>query len=258
MTMEEIMTLEELINRIDALSETDMILIEYILTNKSKVSQMKAAELSKDTYVSISSVTRLSQKLGFDGFSELKYFLRNEIDSVHTMNNSSWNLLKEDLVRTVNMIEDSNYTKYSQLINDSSRIFVYATDWGERNAAKLFIRNFMSVGIYMTIIPSITELRWATENTIEGDLFIIISYSGANQELSELSKVLNLKNVNTISVTPLTKNNLSLIIPNNIYYIVTPLQGLSYNPLSEYNLFTTLHVVLDAVFRNYHEFKYKP
>lgn len=250
------MTLEELINRIDSLSESDLILIEYILTNKSKVSQMKATELSKETYVSISSVTRLSQKLGFAGFSELKYFLRNEIESVLTTKSSSWNLLKEDLLRTVNIIEDSNYTKYSQLINESSRVFVYATDWGERKAANLFIRNFMSVGIYMTIIPSITELRWVTENSVVDDLFIIISYSGSSQELSELSKILSLKKVKTISVTPLTKNNLSLIIPNNIYYIVTPLNGLSPNPLSEYNMFTTLHVVLDAVFRNYLEFKH--
>ncbi|KFN89875.1 hypothetical protein [Tetragenococcus muriaticus] len=38
---------------------------------------------------------------------------------------------------------------------------------------------------------------------------------------------------------------------NNLYYQASQLEGISQDPSAEYNLFTALHIVLDALFRNY-------
>lgn len=103
----------------------------------------------------------------------------------------------------------------------------------------------------MTIVPSITELRWISERIQKDDMVMIISYSGEGKDVTELSQLLKLRKVKMVSVTPLSKNPLSTLASNNLYYQATQLEGVSDNPHAEYNLFTTLHIVLDALFRNY-------
>lgn len=245
------MRLEEIINRVDHFSTIEYTLLEYIISAKSKVIQMQAAELAKLTYTSAASVTRLSQKLGFSGFNEFKFFLKNEVNEQKTNNNKSWQLLQTDIEKTMQLIEEVNLAPIGQLISQASHIFVFGTDWGERNAAELLARNFMAVGIYMTVIPSVTELLWVSENIQKDDLMIIISYSGEDQGVTELSHYIKLKKTKLISITPLSKNRLSRLSTYNLYYQTTQLEDLSENPHAQYNLFTTLSFVLDALFRSY-------
>ncbi|KFN90230.1 hypothetical protein TMUPMC115_2018 [Tetragenococcus muriaticus PMC-11-5] len=70
------MRLEERINQVDSFSNTEYVLLEYLISSKSKVINMQAAELAKHTFTSPASVTRLSQKLGFSGFNEFKFVFK--------------------------------------------------------------------------------------------------------------------------------------------------------------------------------------
>ncbi|GFK23793.1 MurR/RpiR family transcriptional regulator [Tetragenococcus halophilus] len=252
------MRLEERINQVSSFSNIEYVLLEYIISAKSKVIHMQAAELAQDTYTSPASVTRLSQKLGFSGFNEFKFFLKQEVNERKTNKIKGWHLSQSDIEKTINLIEEVNLLPINRLIAEAKNVFVFGTDWGERNTAEFLARNFMSVGIYMTIIPSITELRWICEKIQKDDVIIIISYSGEGKDVTELSQLLKLKKVKIISVTPLTKNQLSNLSSNNLYYQATQLEGVSEDPNTEYNLFTTLHVVLDALFRNYFDNFYLP
>lgn len=245
------MRLEERINQVNNFSNTEYILLEFIISAKSKVIKMQAAELAAQTYTSPASVTRLSQKLGFSGFNEFKFFLKQEVNELKLHKNKSWQLLQTDIEKTTNLTEEANLLPISRLIAEAKNIFVFGTDWGERNTAELFVRNFITVGVYMTIVPSITELRWISERIQKDDMVMIISYSGEGKDVTELSQLLKLRKVKMVSVTPLSKNPLSTLASNNLYYQATQLEGVSDNPHAEYNLFTTLHIVLDALFRNY-------
>ncbi|GBD80526.1 putative RpiR family transcriptional regulator [Tetragenococcus halophilus subsp. halophilus] len=81
------MRLEERINQVSSFSNIEYVLLEYIISAKSKVIHMQAAELAQDTYTSPASVTRLSQKLGFSGFNEFKFFLKQEVNERKTNHN---------------------------------------------------------------------------------------------------------------------------------------------------------------------------
>ncbi|RQD33329.1 MurR/RpiR family transcriptional regulator [Tetragenococcus halophilus subsp. halophilus DSM 20339] len=246
-----LMRLEERINQVDSFSNTEYVLLEYLISSKSKVINMQAAELAKHTFTSPASVTRLSQKLGFSGFNEFKFFLKQEVNELKANKNKSWHLLQSDIEKTINLTDEANLLPISRLIAEAKTIFVFGTDWGERNTAELFVRNFIAVGIYMTIIPSVTELRWVSQKVQKEDLIIIISYSGEGKDVTEISQLLKLKKVKIVSVTPLSKNHLSTLSSNNLYYQASQLEGISQDPSAEYNLFTALHIVLDALFRNY-------
>ncbi|GMG64414.1 MurR/RpiR family transcriptional regulator GlvR [Tetragenococcus halophilus] len=245
------MRLEERINQVSSFSNIEYVLLEYIISAKSKIIYMQATELASNTYTSPASITRLSKKLGFSGFNEFKFFLKQEVNERRTNKNKSWQLLQSDIEKTIHLTEETNLLPINRLIAEAKNIFVFGTDWGEHNTAELFARNFMALDIYMTVIPSITELRWVSEKVQKNDVILIISYSGEGKDVTEISQLLKLKKVKIISVTPLTRNHLSNLSSHNLYYQATQLEGVSDDPNAEYNLFTTLHVVLDALFRNY-------
>lgn len=247
------MRLEERINQIQTFSNTEYSLIEFILSSKSKVVTMQTTDLAEATYTSPASVTRLSKKLGFSGFNELKYFLKTELDTQEKIKAESWDLLQQDIKKTINLVSETNLLPINNLISKSKQIFVFGTDWGERNATELLIRNFMTIGIYLISIPSITEFRWIAESVTSDDLVLVVSFSGENKDVTEISKLIKLKGAEIISITPLTKNHLSSLTPNNLYYQASELSKISNNPNAEYNMFTTLHIVMDALFRNYYD-----
>lgn len=245
------MRLEERINQNPHYSDTEYKLLEYILSAKSEIVDLNTNQLAKLTFSSPASVTRLSKKLGFSGFNEFKYSLKIEIQNQKKTNVESWALLQEDIDKTIKLVSESDFSPINQLILDSENLFVFGTDWGERNAAELFIRNYLTAGIYMISVPSITELRWVTEKINKNDTIIIISYSGENEDIKKISQLIEMKQASLISITPISKNHLSKLTPFNVYYHVTELEKMSQNPTNEYNMFTTLHIVLDAIFRDY-------
>ncbi|MCI1904279.1 MAG: MurR/RpiR family transcriptional regulator [Enterococcaceae bacterium] len=245
------MRLEERINRLDGLSNTEYSLIEYILSAKNKIINMQTSDLAKATYTSPASVTRLAKKLGFSGFNEMKYFLKNELQTQSKVKAESWELLQTDIEKTINLISKTSLLQINEIISKSKHVFVFGTGWGERNAAQLFVRNFLTIGVYLIPIPSITEYRWITETIKPEDAVIVVSFSGENKEVTQVSELIQLKGAKIISITPLSKNHLSSLTTYNLYYQTSELYKTSIDPSAEYNMFTTLHIVLDALFRNY-------
>lgn len=53
---------------------------EYILSHLDQISELSAGELAKASYTSKATVVRLSQKLGLNGFQNLKITLTAEIN----------------------------------------------------------------------------------------------------------------------------------------------------------------------------------
>ena len=74
------MELEGIINgHFHELNENEKAIIEYIIKNKANCQEMTIIELAKETLTSKSSILRLTQKLGFSGYSEFKYSIRKDI-----------------------------------------------------------------------------------------------------------------------------------------------------------------------------------
>ena len=61
------------------LNDSEKEMIQYIKSHKQEVINMTINELAKILLSSKSSVLRLAKKLGFTGYSELKYALKKEI-----------------------------------------------------------------------------------------------------------------------------------------------------------------------------------
>lgn len=244
--------LHKLINNVDEFTEAERKILEYLLSHESEILSLTSHQLAELTYSSPASITRLCKKIGFSGFNELKFYLNQKKSAPSDpMPQISWSSLTEDIKQTLNFVEEYDFSHLNDLIHQSHRVYVFGTSFGERNALEMFRRNFLALGIHMIDIPSITELKWILNESKLGDLLFVISYSGQNAELLQLVKSFKLKQISVISVTPMKNNDLSMYSSEALYYSETELDRSNLILEAEFNLFTTLHILLDAIFRKY-------
>lgn len=65
-------------NNYDLLTNSERILLHYILDHEDQVKKTTCQKLANNCGVSKTVVINMSQKLGFEGFNDLKFFLKIE------------------------------------------------------------------------------------------------------------------------------------------------------------------------------------
>ena len=61
------------------LTSKELEILRYVLENSSDVESMSIQQLAENISYSTSTILRFCRKLGFKGYPELKFFLRNQI-----------------------------------------------------------------------------------------------------------------------------------------------------------------------------------
>ena len=243
---------ERINNAYNKLTSTDFSILNYLIAHKEKIQNQSIHEIADDVFVSSTSIVRLAKKLGFSGFSEMKYSMKSETDDNSEEFKSSIALLEQDIQDTLNLISEQNLQPICRQIKSANRVFCYGTDWGEKFSVSYLARNFLACNIFIHQFPSVTEFLWTLDQITEDDLVIIISFSGNNEDLKRLLPLLKVKNVPVFSITPLSGNFLSSEATFRLYYKSTKLDITKTNE-TEYNFYSSLNVLIDFLFRYYHD-----
>lgn len=242
------MELEQLVNQHhDKLNENDLAIITYILENQEDVQTLNIIDLAQRCLTSKSSLLRLTQKLGFSGFSEFKYSLK-KTKPQPIGNLDLLKLQMEDIETTLKLMQQTELAPILSKIHQAERIFAYGTGWGQQNAVKELSRNLMSCEKYCLSIPAKTEFDLNMPIITKNDFVVIISLSGDTKELEQNIKSLNLRGVPILSITTFKNNYLASLTPYNLYYQVTPLKQTASTELIS---FITLNLVCDTLYREY-------
>lgn len=141
------MTLEELVNQHHTqLNENDLYILNFIFQNMELCQGKTVSEIAQLSNASASSIIRIVQKLGFKGYSEFRYFLRNELDrkdraSVINTNKIGSSVVLEDVTSTIRLFEQNKFIEdIYKLMATSNRIYAYATGYGQSLMLKEFSR----------------------------------------------------------------------------------------------------------------------
>jgi RpiR family glv operon transcriptional regulator len=247
------MRLEELINsRYSKLNENDIHILGYILNNKKRCSTLSINELAKVCNVSRTTILRTVQKLGFDGYSEFKVYLKWQVEKNKKIDNSSLDEFYGDLYKTIKMLKETDFSVISNLIDKAERIFVYGTGAAQKIVAQELKRTFLAVHKYFHVIEGSTELNIITQSITQKDLLIIISLSGNTENILDCIKELSIKNIPIISITRLGNNKLSTIANYNLY---TYISTLSITENRKVETFSPYFILNDVLFREYIRYK---
>lgn len=76
--------LEFTYSQVESLNETETYVYNYVVKNTKKVLNESIRELANNTHVSTATVMRFCKKMGCDGFTELKYRLKENVEVQET------------------------------------------------------------------------------------------------------------------------------------------------------------------------------
>lgn len=230
------------------LSHLEKDIVNYVLNNPKKVSTMRIQDLSKETFSSISTISRLVRKLGYANFAELKYAIKVEMraSSDYASDTLDANMV-EKIEQTIQSFYKNDLDKLYSILNNSGKIYCYGTGWGQSVAISDFSRNMIAIGKPIIQIHSEKELEILINNHIQkDDVLMIVSLSGEVSDLAKKLKILKARKISLVSITQFSNNLLSRYADINLYFETEEFKIGNKNVTS----FTPLLFLLDLIVRN--------
>lgn len=212
------MRLDEIINtHRQSLNDTDMVIWKYILQHREMARHISIHELAKSCCVSSTMIVRFAQKLGLDGFGELKAILKMEEQETPHYNSNVLEDLSDFYLKTGEKIFKRNFDSASRLVHEANRVFTFASGYVQANVLQELKRLFFYDNVFLYEIPAREEFYSLLNTLTKDDLFIIVSLSGETPTVVEFARELQLRDIPLISITKLHDNTLASLSTVNLY-----------------------------------------
>ena len=232
------------------LNDNEKEMVQYIRNHKQEVIAMPINELAKVLLSSKSSVLRLAKKLGFTGYSELKYSLKKDKVQKAIVPTDLTEKFKKEVEKTFEYATQVNYVPLVYDIHHARQVIIYATGFVQNNYAKQFSSELFLAGRSNYIVSGESNFEVISHSLTSEDLVIIISYSGNTPGIRQTVNGLNMKNIPILSITQLGKNFLTESSTYQLYYDVTEF------PLDDEKIISmnAVGIALTILVRKYQEF----
>ncbi len=235
------------------LSTTDKEILAYILNHKSEVALMGISELSKQVHVSNSSIIRLTKKLAFKGFSEMKFFLEQSLKSVpEEPAQDTLEMQTKDLEQTHRLLQQTDFTEIIKKMDQAETIYCYGTGFSQKNSLSELSQAMMYMNKRVLSFPAKREFDMNMPLISTNDLVIIISLTGETEEIKENIPMLKMRKIPMLSITNLVKNHLADQADYNLFFATTPFPRVA-NQKENFYSFISLKLVIDTLIRKYFE-----
>lgn len=169
------------LNQIDSskFTENDKLILDYFIQHKNHLPYLSLSDICKDLYLSNATIVRFCQKLGFKGFNELKFTLRNELNSSSDFSNS-WQILQRRTAVLKDFIDNIDSEKIKDIcsqILQSESLYIYGRNMSSLPANYLYSL-FNSMDIPCIYINWIDFLRALSKSLPENATLIIFTNYG--------------------------------------------------------------------------------
>lgn len=236
--------------------------ISYLENHVNEIDQLTITDLAKNSLTSNATIIRLSHKLGYDGFKEMKVniiknietnrFTNNQVDfsfpfspvdDLDTIKNSMADLYLNGLSLLRDKIKMTDIKKIADLILNSQKTFIFANgDTGI--TSKSFINKVNKLNIYPILATANGEEDNIATRMNKHDLAIFISYDKYASQYNEEIEILKKKHVNFVIITANTE---PAVFAQATVGIAIPNEEKSKKVATFYSQFA-FHFVLNLIF----------
>lgn len=244
------MDLQELVNaHQNRLSDTEREILAFMLNNEEFVADSTISALAHRTFTSTSSIIRLTKKLGFSGFAELKFFIKSSLAGPDAPAIDFLESGRQDILKTYERLMSTDFTPILQKIDTARTIYCYGTGFAQRTAIQEFSKSLLTCGKFTHVIPASSEFRGSIGVMKPEDLVIIASLSGETESALPAVRALAARKVPMIAITALGMNTISAAADYSLHFDATPTVSSVHK--EPYHSFVTLTVLLDYTVRQY-------
>ena len=230
------------------LSGTEKDILAFILANEAFVADSTVSALARQTFSSTSSVIRLTQKLGFEGYGELKYFIKDSLTAKQPATRDIVSVTRSDVAATFELIDNSTLDPVVSLLAGARTVYCFGTGYAQRLAVKDFVKSLMLSRKLFYIVPGANEFERTVDQMTPKDTVLIASLSGATSGLEQVMAELKLRGVPTICIAAQSGGYLALEADHTLYFASTP--AVTRLQTGPFYSFVGLNVLLDVIARS--------
>ena len=211
--------MEKIINLSNrSLTKGEKKIAEYIISNPEKVSDMSALDLGKALNTSDASVVRFSKNVGFKGFSDLKTYLKIQINSFKKPQNKileKWNnfqnesdiidkIVKSDLKNIESFLFQINTEKIEETVStilSSRKVFVIGMGCS-RGVAQFISWHMKRIGVDVELLQeSGIGLLESLVHLKDSDTVLFFTFPRYLTDEVQISKLIKKREAKLILVT---------------------------------------------------------
>ncbi|MBP1044452.1 MurR/RpiR family transcriptional regulator [Vagococcus sp. BWB3-3] len=206
--------------KLKSLTELEKEIALYISAHLEQVAYMRVREIASATHSSPATIIRMSQKLGFDSFPELRARLKQELSKRKQIlgeEASRRSLLAGDVFpadfdqKVAVLVERLKQADFIHCIGlGASGIMA---EYAARQFSTLGYRSFASTSTYFPYLAPKKDV-----NPNQREVCLCFSVSGETVEIVHIAKLIANSHIYTVSITNKEVNTLSQITDLDIYY----------------------------------------
>ncbi|MFD2922385.1 MurR/RpiR family transcriptional regulator [Halobacillus naozhouensis] len=186
------------------LNDTDDQIVNYILDHKTTVISTSIQALAETLYTVPNTITRLSKKLGYDGFSQLKNNLKEEVQGEEAEQDNS---IQYNMKRTLELLDQERLIQIAKKIHHSEQVYVFGV--GDTVPFCEILSTHLKIGgkaaeFFLHRHDAVYAINHANKH----DVLLLISMSGETQQILEMVDLAKSRDVTIISLTHFTRNTL--------------------------------------------------
>ncbi|MFV0380957.1 MAG: MurR/RpiR family transcriptional regulator [Breznakia sp.] len=223
-------------------TKTDWKIVQFIKKEPDLFVSFSAAEIASKIGISDASIIRFGQKLGFDGFYELRTRYKRELENADNIAPMDQNALFENdyllaIKRLFHTISKADTSQFIEHLEKAESIYVCAFKQNHY-MAKIFADKFLLLAYKIKGITSMNEFSLYAQHAKKQDLFIILDINTDYQALKIHINTLNMLNASVILINDLKKGNL------NQYSVLHFLIPKTTDLFSEYAISTNTFILI--------------
>lgn len=204
--------------KVKTLNELEMVVYRYIIEHFEGLGRLTIREMAETAHVSTSTILRTLTKLGFDGFSEFKYFLKEE----QQRQQRSFDYFYDATVQVDNFLKKVNDDNYRDVLEPAVKLILNSrhiafSGIGTSGTLGMYGSRYftnMEINVYSIADPFAPIPPRGLENT----LAIILSVSGETEQMIDQAMDFKRYGAQVLSITNDENSTIARIADYNISY----------------------------------------
>ncbi|PYZ96170.1 MurR/RpiR family transcriptional regulator [Alteribacter lacisalsi] len=202
-------------NRMPELSYAEKHVLYYIDAHFQDAKGMALTTLAEEVNVSTTTVIRMCQKLGFDGYKEFKYALKGIAAEEEDGAKSPISRFREDVENTLAGIDQHDLKRICRRMDEADRIVIIGVGLSKM-FAEYFSKLLMQVSKPSMYIYESHMIDLFSNKVAKGDYVIFISSSGETRTLVETAEKMTHHFIHTAAITNHIDSSLTALTDDSI------------------------------------------
>lgn len=236
----------------ETLSESEKRVCKYIFDNAKKVNDLNVYMIAEEAFTSKTVVINTAKKLGFEGFTDLKYYIRQTLNKPGAVNTTcpfkaDFNdEIIENVKMTCNFVGKNELSTTADLITNAKTVYVSARGTSKA-VAKHLNHMLITIGIKSVLIDDYNLLSLIASRIDKREVIVLISLSGETRKIVEAARAVKMREANIIAITSFSHNTLSKLADSSIFCVSSNTDTMDNDAISRIGMFVAVEMICNKV-----------